>query len=283
MIAVFDADNTLYDFARFFAFYFRSLVHITSKAIGVEESLITLELKDLYLKHGTIEYQFVMEESTLFASQSPEKLEEIRRLLSIGARQVRQKRLVPYEGVLPTLDMLHLAGIKCVAVTNAPFYHIVQRFNWLGLHKYFDALLCAQGASSPDPEASANEARQRSLIGARYSFFQELPKNLQKPSSEPYRMVREYYKNHDQFIAIGDSINKDLRPAKSQGFVTVWARYGTEIEDQDMNTLLSVTPWTPVEISMHKDAKFDPDYVVDNLSDIIDIFHISPLQKDLFS
>lgn len=282
MIAVFDADNTLYDFARFFAFYFRSLVHLASKATGVDEAEVTLDLKKLYLKHGTIEYQFVIQETALFQSKSPEKLEDIRRLLSIGARQVRQKRLVLYEGVKPTLETLRLAGVKCVAVTNAPFYHIVQRFNWLGLHKYFDALICAKGATSRTPEDMAKDERRRSLLSARYALFHELPKDLQKPSSVPYRMVRAHYGNHDQFIAIGDSITKDLRPAQSEGFTTVWARYGTEIEDQDMNTLLSVTPWTPLEIVTHKEADFEPDFVVDTLSEIIDLFHIRPLQKDLF-
>ena len=282
MIAVFDADNTLYDFARFFAFYFRSLVHLASKATGVDEAEVTLHLKNLYLKHGTIEYQFVIQESALFQFQSPEKQEDISRLLSVGARQVRQKRLVLYEGVKPTLETLRLAGVKCVAVTNAPFYHIVQRFNWLGLHQYFDALICAKDAASPGPERMARDARKRFLLSARYAFFHELPKDLQKPSSAPYRMVREHYGGHDRFIAIGDSINKDLRPAQSEGFTTVWARYGTEIEDQDMNTLLSVTPWTPVEIATQKDTEFKPDFVVDALPEIIDLFHVHPLQKDLF-
>jgi FMN phosphatase YigB (HAD superfamily) len=282
MIAVFDADNTLYDFARFFAFYFRSLVHLSSKATGVDEAEVTLDLKNLYLKHGTIEYQFVIQESALFQGQSPEKLEDTRRLLSIGARQVRQKRLALYDGVKPTLETLRLAGVKCVAVTNAPFYHVVQRFNWLGLHKYFDAMLCAKGAISPSPESVAKDQRKRSLLSARYALFHELPKDLQKPSSTPYRMVREHYGNHDMFVAIGDSINKDLRPAQSEGFKTVWARYGTEIEDQDMNTLLSVTPWTPVEIAVHQGVEFKPDFAVDSLSEIIDLFDIRPLQNDLF-
>ena len=282
MIVVFDADNTLYDFARFFAYYFRSLVHLVSKATGTDETEVTLDLRNLYLKHGTIEYQFVIQESALFQGHSPAKLEETKRLLSIGARQVRQKRLVLYQGVKPTLETLRLAGVKCVAVTNAPFYHVVQRFNWLGLHKYFDGLICAQGAASPNPESVAKDERTRSLLSARYAFFHEVPKDFQKPSSAPYRMVRERYGNRDKFIAIGDSINKDLRPAQSEGFMTVWARYGTEIEDQDMSTLLSVTPWTPVEIAVHNGLEFEPDFVVDRLSEIIDLFDIRPLQKDLF-
>jgi FMN phosphatase YigB (HAD superfamily) len=282
MIAVFDADNTLYDFARFFAYYFRSLVHLASKATGIDEEEVTINLKNLYLKHGTIEYQFVIQESALFQGQAPAKLDETRRLLSIGARQVRQKRLVLYEGVKPTLEALRLAGVKCVAVTNAPLYHVVQRFNWLGLHEYFEGLICAQGAASYNPESMASEGRTRALLRARYAFFHEVPKNLQKPSSAPYRMVKERYGNHDKFIAIGDSINKDLRPANTEGFVTVWARYGTEIEDQDMSTLLSVTPWTPVEVAMHMGTEFKPDFVVDRLSEIVDLFDIRPLQKDLF-
>lgn len=282
MIAVFDADNTLYDFARFFAFYFRSLVHLTAKATGVDEAEVTLDLKNLYLKHGTIEYQFVIQQSALFQSKSPEELEGIRRLLSIGARQVRQKRLVLYEGVRPTLETMRLAGVKCVAVTNAPFYHIVQRFNWLGLHKYFDGLICAKGPAALSPEGLAKDDKKRSLLSARYSLFHELPKDLQKPSYVPYRMIREHYGNYDRFVAIGDSINKDLRPADSEGFTTVWARYGTEIEDQDMDTLLSVTPWTPVEIATHKEAEFKPDFVVDALSEIINQLDVRPLQKDLF-
>ena len=45
-------------------------------------------------------------------------------------------------------------------------------------------------------------------------------------------------------IVVGDSVQKDLAPAMAMGATGVWARYGTEFERRNFDTLLSLTMWS---------------------------------------
>lgn len=281
MIIVFDADNTLYDFLRYFAPYFRSAVHIISKETGIDEDIVISELRKLYQRHGTVEYQFVWQESNLIKNLEAEKFESLKKILSIAARQVRSKNLVLYSGVKETLEKLFKADITCIALTNAPFYQIDQRFNHLNLHKYFNSLLCAEGGTTSDIDAIAKYDRKRKSLKSKYELFIELSKSDQKPSVKPYEIVRRFYKRHDRFIAIGDSLEKDLRPARSAGFETMWAKYGTQIEQKDLDTILGITPWTKHEIRHSELKHFEADFVLDKFVDIDELLNI-PYQRSLF-
>lgn len=281
MIIVFDADNTLYDFLAFYAPYFRSAVHIISKETGLPEDAVTADLRSIYEKYGTLEYQFLLQDSALLRGIDLEKMSSLEHILSVAARLIRQKRLLLYQGVNETLERITQANVLCVAVTNAPFYQIDLRFKHLGLHRYFDSLLCATSSVTNDEVAKAKYEKRRAELRARFSIFRELDKDDQKPSSRPYEIVRDYYGNHDRFVAVGDSLEKDLRPASKVDFTTVWARYGTDVRADDLDTVLEVTPWSAVEVESSKSELFEPDYVLDRFSDIIDALRI-PYQRSFF-
>lgn len=281
MVIVFDVDNTLYDFAAFFAPFFRSVTHIVAKETGKDEGEIISEFRDIFGAVGSLEYQFIVQKSSIVQGLEPEKIDKLLTILSVSARQIRSNRLKLYDGVKETLDQIRSSGITCAAITNAPFYQVDQRFRQLGLHRYFDTLICAENVETPEGSAEEKYERRRKEISDRYRKFVELPKEKQKPSDYGYKIIRELYDSVDDFYVVGDSLTKDLAPASNVGYKTIWARYGTFIEPKDLETLIMITPWSDEEIKTSYCKEFKADWVIDKFSEIGEILRI-PYQASLF-
>lgn len=284
MIIVFDIDNTLYDFVKYYARFFRATVHVIAQQTGLNEEEIKTELKDVFQKHGTLEYQFLMQESSIFSNMSEEKYKKIEHIIFVASRRVRAKSLNLYEGVIDTLNKLSEANITCVALTNAPFYQIDIRFKQLKLHKYFDSLFCAEGAPPGTTVGELKYEKVKYWLDRKYRAFETLPNHDLKPSQRGFELIKGVYGN-DDYIVIGDSISKDLNPAKALGFTTIWAEYGSQLDEEDLSTLIEITPWSKKDvdevkgISRHKG--YIPDFTISNLHEIIDILDI-PYQRNLF-
>lgn len=281
MVIVFDIDNTLYDFAAYFSPFFRSAVHIVAKELGLSEDVVIDDFRAIFSDVGSLEYQFLVQRSSLIRDIEPSKIDRILMLLSVAARRVRARRLCLYPGVKDTLDQLRNSGVVCAAITNAPFYQVDQRFSHLGLHRYFDALICAENVEMPEGNSSQKYEARREKIAKKYRKFVELPKDRQKPSDYGYRLIRELYDQTEEFYAVGDSLLKDLAPAAQVGFKTIWARYGTKISQADLDTLILVTPWSGAEIHAARSDTFESNWVIDEFSDLRSILGI-PYQQSLF-
>jgi len=191
---LFDMDNTLFDFV---AAKLEACREILSY-IGREKGDMAREPSELfgYFLRGTYgfeDYENIrdyMQERNLFTAQS------YRECCEIYEREKLQN-LELYPAVTDTLDKLKGLGLKLVVITDADRHHALARLTRVGLLNYFDLLVAADmtGTQKPDP--------------AHFLFA------LEAIGIKP-----------GETLVVGDSIKRDMAPARKLGLKTAYASYG---------------------------------------------------------
>lgn len=273
-----DIDNTLYDWAAFFAPSFRAMVYALMRELDLSEEQIYSECKQVFERHGSLDYPFVIQE---LDSVRGLKIEEIQHLVRTGRGaflSVQRRRLRPYPGVNETLKWLYEQSIDVVGITNSPMYRAQKRLYDLRLDSLLSGLVAWEGVKAyPDPVTAGyvNPSPQQTRFKTRLGRLITIPLSKCKPNEEHYTSALEAFSGTaSESWAIGDSLSKDLEPAAKLGIKTIWARYGAGFnpEDRDTSTLLRITHWSESEISRsYSTDAFEPDYVVDSIEELIQI------------
>ena len=195
MAVLFDLDNTLIDFVKMKKFATKAAARAMVKA-GLKMSVnkAAKKLLESYYEHG-IESDDAF---TKFLEKNFGKVDE--RILDVGVNaylKEKQKHLKPYPDVKRTLSTLKKRGIKLGIVSDAPKIKAVKRLKAMGLHKYFDSIVC----------------------------FDDTGKK--KPSKEPFlKALKELKVKPEEAMMVGDWPERDIEGAKAVGMRTCFARYG---------------------------------------------------------
>ena len=216
---LFDMDNTLFDFVAAKLVACKEILSYIGRGKGdiAEEPS---ELFEYFLRgvYGFEDYENIrdyMQERKLFTAQG------YRQCCEIYEREKLQN-LKLYPGVRDTLDELKKMGLKLAIITDADSYHALARLTRVGLLDYFDLLVAADmtGTKKPDP--------------AHFLFA------LEALGIKP-----------GESLVVGDSIRRDMIPARKLGLKTAYASYGD---------------WRPAE---ETDQCFD--FKLNAFSDLLDI------------
>jgi len=213
---LFDLDNTLIDFMKMKQEATRAAIKAMIKAgLKVEENDGYKKLFLTYIKLG-IESQNAFQE---YLKREVGRIDEKMLAAAINSYlKTKNNFLKPYPSVKPTLKELKKRKIKLAIVTDAPKIKAYQRLLAMNIEKYFDF-----------------------VIG-----FEDTGKK--KKEELPLRMAIEKLKlDPEEIMMVGDSIKRDVIPAKKVGLVSVWAKYGT----------------------LEKVEKIKPDYELNEFSDIL--------------
>ena len=200
---LFDMDNTLFDF-------------VAAKLVACKEILSYIgrenenssedpsELFGYFLRgvYGFEDYENIrdyMQERKLFTAQS------YRQCCEIYERE-KLDNLELYPGVRDTLDQLKKLGLKLAIITDANKYHALARLTRVELLDSFDLLVAADmtGTKKPDP--------------AHFLFA------LQALGTKP-----------EESLVVGDSIRRDMAPARKLGLKTAYASYGDWKPEEEMD------------------------------------------------
>jgi phosphoglycolate phosphatase len=271
-----DLDNTLYNWVDYFGNSFRGMIHALSREMNLDEDELKAAFKVIYKEAGTLEYSFIIQKLPFIENYSHEEKNKIidfgKKIFSI----VRSKNLFPYTGVKETLKNLSSDGVLIVAVTNAPAYFAEARLKQLYLDHYIYGLAAWENSEIPvdeytDEIIKKNEDGfyQSKHIKHRWHFS----KDELKPNPFAYlRVINDLKLSHKNTYVIGDSIYKDLNPAKEIGATTIWAKYGTNYEEKNFNTLLEMTHWDEKKIKdTYDEKKIIPDFTIDKFDSLLDI------------
>jgi len=285
VIVVTDLDNTLYNFVDYFAPAFRAMVHVVARCVSLSEEEVTEDFRRTYQRYGTVEYAFAVQELTCVQALSEEQRQRTVHAARVAFGGTRRKRLRLYPGVKETLLWLSANCTVLCAVTNAPAYQVYRRLHDLGIARLFTAIGAWEGNIVPpsEPAASARYAQHLTEIDKRVSLSMRLARADSKPRPRMFEEILKRFETPGAFmVAMGDSIEKDLRPASAHGMVTVWARYCTVTDKTNQKTLDSITPWDGAEMALHYKSVYEPDFVVDAFSDVRDCFPFA-YQRPLLS
>jgi len=193
-LIMFDMDNTLFDFVAAKLVACKEILSHIGRDTG-DNAEAPSELFRYFLRgtHGFEDYENIkdyMQERALFTAQSYRYCCEI-----YEREKVENLRLYP--GVKDTLCQLKKMDLKLVIITDADRHHALARLTRVGLLDFFDLLVAADmtGTKKPDP--------------AHFLFA------LQALDIRP-----------EDSLVVGDSIRRDMAPARRLGLKTAYASYG---------------------------------------------------------
>lgn len=214
---VFDLDNTLIDFMKMKRLSCEAAMDAMVKSgLKISKQKGLKILFQLYSEYG-YEYQKIFQ---VFLKKVLGKIDYgIMASGIVAYRRVKERLLYPYPNVIPTLDELgkkYMLGI----LSDAPRIQAWIRLAAMGLQHRFDAVVTFDDAKAKKPNPKP--------------FLCILKKLQSKPS---------------ECLMVGDSLKRDIAPAKRMGFRTAFAKYGGNIEP----------------------ARTKPDYIINNIKELLKI------------
>jgi len=215
---LFDLDNTLIDFMKMKEESCKSaLKAMIEKGLKIPYKSGYKKLIKTYFKVG-IESNTAFEE---FLKSQTGKVDT--KILAAGINEylkTKNKFLKPYPNVKSTLRKLKKMGLKLAIVTDAPRLKAYQRLVAMGIDNYFDFVVGLEDTGK----------KKKTEI--------PLKTAIEKLKLEP-----------DEVMMVGDSIKRDVIPAKKLGVISMFAKYG----------------------SSEKVGKIKPDFEINNISELLKI------------
>ena len=291
-LIVLDIDNTVFDWVTYYVNAMGSLFKGVSEITGIASSKLETEAKQVFTHHGSIEYPFLIQELPSVINHFNGDIERIlseavshgRKLFNDTAREY----LKPYPSIPSTLGSIRSLWPECaiIALTDAPRYVAMWKLNKLGLLGYFDAVY-----GLPDPKLPTDPKSKKAKVDAEillkhleqhdFSFkglIRTLPIDYEKPGVKGLKTVLmdfDMEDDKDQVLWVGDNLRKDVGLGKRLGVKTVWAQYGTNIEENIRERLLAFSPDTNVARNvsldpMSKDSP-TPDYILPTCSHLSEV------------
>lgn len=193
---LFDLDNTLIDFWKMKQEASRAAVSAMMKVgLEVDKDEAYKEIIRLFMKLG-VESENIFQE---FLKSKVGRADEKMLAAAINAYlKTKNNFLKPYPNIKPTLKELKKRKIKLAIVSDAPKVKAYQRLLAMNIEKYFDF-----------------------VIG-----FEDTGKK--KKDELPLKMAIEKLElDSKEIMMVGDSIKRDVLPAKKLDLISVFAKYGS--------------------------------------------------------
>jgi putative hydrolase of the HAD superfamily len=214
---IFDLDNTLIDFMRMKRLSCEvAMDAMISAGLKINKEKGLKIIFQLYSQYG-FEYQKIFQ---VFLKKVLGRIDYgIMASGIVAYRRVKEGLLYPYPNVVPTLNRLR-KKYKLAILSDAPRIQAWIRLAAMQIQDKFDLVITFDETKS------------------------------KKPSLKPFLYILKKLKlKPEECVMIGDSLKRDIAPAKEIGFKTVFAKYG---EDKEK-------------------TKVKPDYVINDIKEMLEI------------
>lgn len=275
-LAVFDLDNTLYDWYAAFVPAFYSMVRTAAELLSCKEEILLDELKAVHVKHHDVEHPFsLFETTTVKALAARVGADAAWQLLDPAFHtynKVRKAQLRLFPGVTESLTELRARDIVLVAYTDSRYFAALGRVHRLGLAPYFAAVYCREKADAATPN------RQWDDYGVLVRKVKQLPAGEFKPN--PKVLIDIASSQHcdvSEMAYVGDSVSKDVLMAKRAGCFAIWAKYGAHTDPEMYRRLVRISHWTEVDIQREQEyaklaLEIVPDFVCERT--VAEVLHV---------
>jgi putative hydrolase of the HAD superfamily len=187
---LFDLDQTLIDFMNMKAESCKSAIKAMIKTgLKINEKTGYRKLMHTYFKVGIesdIAFTKFLEEET---GEADEKI------LKAGINaylKTKPSLIKPYPHVLETLEYLKSLNLKLGIITDAPRTKATQRLEGMNILHFFDLIITFDDTAE------------------------------KKPSEKPFKLAMKILNlNPEEIIFVGDSMTRDIKPAKKLGMKTL--------------------------------------------------------------
>lgn len=215
---LFDLDNTLVDFIKM------KMEACRSAIVAMIDNGLKMDKEEGYRKLVLTYFKVGIESNTAFQEFLKRETGEVNpKVLAAGINayvETRSQFLKLYPNVVPTLEKLKEKGLILGIVTDAPKVKAYQRLLSMKIEHYFDF-----------------------VIG-----FEDTERK--KKTDIPLKMAVEKLKlEPEEIMFVGDSMKRDVIPAKKLDVVSVFAKYG----------------------SSEKVGRIKPDFEINSIEEILEI------------
>ena len=246
-LAVFDLDNTLYDWYASFLPAFYSMVDVAVSILKCDREQLLDELRSVHVKHHDVEHPFsLLETETVIEFSRRHNPAEVRLILDPAFHafnKARKDNLALFPDVRSTLDELRSRQIRLVAFTDSSYFATLRRIRQLDLINVFERIFCRAKSESTVPFPVQPPEDNLTAITT------ELPANETKPDPAVLRDIAAVERTMPLSMAyVGDSIAKDVLMAKKAGCFAIWARYGVHRDREMYERLVRISHWTDADV-----------------------------------
>ena len=289
-LIVFDLDETLAPWLFYFHKSAKKSIETAAEITGIPYKKLAEEYSKVIDKEDSIEYPFAIQQlPSILAHYS----NDVKRIIAECAEPVRMQfkltaypYLKPYQNVVKTLQKIKTdyPNTRLVILTDAPLAICAHRLNKLELLHYFDGVYGLESPKLPliqTEVAVTQEILLKFLNKWRYGFIgkmRELPNEYRKPDVKGFKNILLDFKiesySKEDILFIGDNVYRDIPISLELGITGLWAKYGTNIAPEHIETLKEFTP----ERFIHKGINLDndtnypkADYVLDDFSEILEV------------
>jgi len=190
---LFDMDNTLFDLVG----AQMAACEAVTRSLGITQGN---PLYPYFLRpvHGYESHENILDFLHDRKIPAPVSYDAARRIYE----EEKIRYITPYPGVVETLSCIRDQGLPMGIITDAHSRDAVRRLEKADLLPFFTCMIT-------------------------YDLVR-----VKKPAHEPFIVALDMLKSPaDEVLLVGDSPRRDIEPAKTLGFHTVYARYGDRFSD----------------------------------------------------
>lgn len=272
-----DLDNTLYDWVTFFGRSIEALLQALAQQLGEPVELLEDQLRTVNRRFGSVEQPFAIFELDSVRTRWPAANRQQLKALLDGPlhafNSTRLRTLVPYPGIVATLEELKARGIAVVGYTEASLANAYYRLSRLGLVDLLRAVYVVEGVPAEHPDPARAEA-----LAPRPGYVVIVPGEDRKPNPKALvDICRNEGVHPSAAVYVGDSRTKDIAMARAAGITSAWARYGTRFESSAWDAIVRVTNWTESDVARERElgeraARVEPDITLESFEEILPMF-----------
>lgn len=253
-LAVFDLDNTLYNWYASFLPAFYSMVDVAAELLHCDKELLVSQLKAVHVRHHDVEHPYALFETDIVQARvKAEGAEQVWRHLDPAFHafnKVRKSELRLFPDVRETLDELKRRGIRLVAFTDSKYFAAVGRIARLELSDVFERLYCREKSVSELPASPFEGYRAQPIYNVSATKVSELPASETKPDPQVLKDIVQRERTCVTATAyIGDSLAKDVLMASRAGCFAIWAKYGLSKDQEMYSKLVAISHWSEEDIN----------------------------------
>ncbi|QEE50706.1 HAD family hydrolase [Flavobacterium alkalisoli] len=276
-----DLDDTIWDWLTMWYNSFHPYYTTIQKDFNIPENELKADFKKLHQKYNTTEVSFAFEELNTLNALNKAKItakEGGKKSILHQYNSDKKLNLKLYDGVLESLELLKSKGVLIIGFTESNAFFTKYRIKHLGLDGLFDCIYTPLDTGVPQ---SVGKVYSEEYWEPQKTEIRYLSKTVKKPNSEILGIIlRDFKVPFNQAIYIGDKIDRDVRMAIDAGITSVYAKYGSEIEDEKYTLLREVTHWTQEDVQReienhekHKNDVITPDYTLNtSFSELFNFF-----------
>ena len=285
-----DLDDTIWDWLNMWHGSFNPYFEEIKTKYNIEDDVLKADFKKLHQKYNTTEVSFAYDELTSLSDDDklnitvkPRKGKSIYHKYNSN----KKSKLKLYDGVLETLIELKSKGVLIIGFTESNAFFTKYRIKHLGLDGVFDCIYSPLDTGIPK---STYKVYDDDFWEPKKTEIRYLSKSIKKPDSEILGIIlRDFKVKNENAIYIGDKIDRDMRMAIDTSVTSVFAQYGSEINNDKYELLKEVTHWTAEDVAReidfqnrHKNDEITPDYILKSkFSEILSFFTFSPYENKL--